>query len=138
MSQWVVVARYSYPHEAQIAKASLLSANIPCALNDEHTINMQWLYSDAVGGIRLMVKESDAEQAWQILQQDYSTDVEELFPEQTIMTCPNCGSENIRAFTKGKRSAFLVFLLAGFPLFFYQHGFKCDSCKAFWQENTEQ
>ncbi|MFW0922113.1 DUF2007 domain-containing protein, partial [Vibrio parahaemolyticus] len=35
------------------------------------------------------------------------------------------------AFTKGKRPAFLVFILLGFPLFFYKHGYKCKQCGEF-------
>lgn len=51
----IVVARFSFPHEAHIAKASLDSAGIKCHIADEHTVNTQWLYSNAMGGVRLMV-----------------------------------------------------------------------------------
>lgn len=36
----VVVASFSFPHDAQIARASLESAGIPATVADEHTINM--------------------------------------------------------------------------------------------------
>ena len=51
----IEIASFSHPYEAHIAKASLETADIPVFITDEHTINMQWLYSDALGGIRLLV-----------------------------------------------------------------------------------
>ncbi len=63
----IVVARFSFPHEAHIARASLDSVGIESYIADEHTVNTQWLYSNAIGGVRLMVAESDAEDAKQIL-----------------------------------------------------------------------
>lgn len=62
----IVVARFSFPHEAHIARASLDSVGIESYIADEHTVNTQWLYSNAIGGVRLMVAESDAEDAKQI------------------------------------------------------------------------
>jgi hypothetical protein len=131
MSKAVVVATFSFPLDAQIAKASLDSVGIPAFIADEHTINMQWLYSNAMGGVRLLVAEEDAEQAKNILQTDFSDSVDTSCassPEK----CPKCHSEDVAPYTQGKKSAFLVFILAGFPLFFYQHGLKCNQCQHFW------
>lgn len=128
----IVVARYSFPHEAHIAKASLESAGIESYIADEHTVNTQWLYSNAIGGVRLMVAERDAEQALQILNSDFSQDVDnEMSGAERSEVCPKCGSHDLVAYTKGKRSAFLVFILLGFPLFFYKHGYKCNQCEEF-------
>ncbi|MCG7488238.1 MULTISPECIES: DUF2007 domain-containing protein [unclassified Vibrio] len=127
----IVVARFSFPHEAHIAKASLEAAGIESCIADEHTINTQWLYSNAIGGVRLMVAEQDLEQAENILSTDFS-DV--LCAEQSATSqdhCPKCDSVKIEPFTKGKRSAFLVFILLGFPLFFYKHGYRCKECGHF-------
>lgn len=95
-------------------------------------MNTQWLYSNAMGGVRLMVAESDAEDAKQILSSDFSESLEsELAVDEGKDVCPNCGSKELFAFTKGKRPAFLVFILLGFPLFFYKHGYKCKQCGEF-------
>lgn len=72
----IVVARFSFPHEAHIARASLDSVGIESHIADEHTVNTQWLYSNAMGGVRLMVAESDAEDAKQILSSDFSESLE--------------------------------------------------------------
>lgn len=128
----IVVARFSFPHEAHIARASLDSIGIESHIAGEHTVNTQWLYSNAMGGVRLMVAESDAEDAKKILSSDFSESLEnELDVDKGQDVCPNCGSKELYTFTKGKRPAFLVFILLGFPLFFYKHGYKCKQCGEF-------
>lgn len=74
---WITVARFSLPFEAHVARARLDSEGITAMVVDEHTINMQWLYSDAMGGVRLQVEEPDAERASAILAEDRSDLVDE-------------------------------------------------------------
>ncbi|MCG9750169.1 DUF2007 domain-containing protein [Vibrio brasiliensis] len=127
----VVAERYSFPYEAQIAKASLESAGIECCIADEHTVNAQWLYSNAIGGVKLMVAEEDLDQARLILSSDFSAALECEEEVNTADECPHCGSTELIAHTQGKRPAFVVFILLGFPLFFYKHGYKCNQCGEF-------
>ena len=138
MGQLVVVARYSYPLEAQIAKSNLEAAGISAHIADVHTINTNWLYSDALGGVRLMVDSDNVQEAEEILRQDFSQSVIEEAGEDEEETsqwrCSHCGSSNVIPFTKGKRPAFVVFILLGFPLFKYQHGIKCNDCGEFTQK----
>ncbi|MGG4603753.1 DUF2007 domain-containing protein [Paenalcaligenes sp. Me131] len=63
----VTISRYSFPHEAYVARALLESEGIPVFLADEHTITMQWLYSNALGGVRLQVPETFAARAVELL-----------------------------------------------------------------------
>ncbi|SHI59652.1 hypothetical protein VA7868_04005 [Vibrio aerogenes CECT 7868] len=73
----VIIARFSLPHEAHIAKASLEAAGIISIIADEHSmINMQWLFNDIPGSIRLLVHESDADNARMILNTDFSSAVD--------------------------------------------------------------
>ncbi len=123
------VATFSFPFEAHIAKASLDAAGIPSFIADEHTINMQWLYSNALGGIRLLVPTDHLSEARELLAQDYSQNLAQQVDVQQE-TCEVCKSTNIEPFTKGKKPAFMVFLLLGFPLFFYKHCIKCNDCGA--------
>lgn len=129
----IVVARFSFPHEAYIAKANLESAGIDSFIADEHTVNTQWLYSNAIGGVRLMVSEQDLDEATEILSSDFSQCLESHSQAvgEKQDTCPHCGSSDLSAYTQGKRSAFLVFILLGFPLFFYKQGYKCNQCGEF-------
>ncbi len=129
----VVIATYSFPHEAHMARSCLESSGIPAYVVDEHTVSMQWLYSNAIGGVRLLVSSEHEREACEILNSDFSIQIDEEFGEEEYV-CPQCGSKHVQPYTKGKRPAFLTFLLIGFPLFFYQRGLKCDDCGKFWKE----
>ena len=130
MSNFVVVSKYSFPLDANIAKASLESEGIPAHIADEHTVNMQWLYSNAIGGVRLFVPEEFEAEAKAILDINFSDDVDLAFNEKPEQ-CSNCSSDNIVNHTKGKKPAFILFIFLGFPLFFYKHGKKCLDCGFF-------
>ncbi len=82
----IVIARYSFPHQALLAKSSLEVAGIPCFIADEYTINMQWLYSDAMGGVRLFVEEADVEKALEVLNTDYSEAVDAFVNKPNFKT----------------------------------------------------
>ena len=81
MNNQIQIAAFSFPHEAHIAKASLEAANIPALIADEYTINMDWFYSNALGGVRLFVPIEHATQAKAIIEQDYSNNVDLGFEE---------------------------------------------------------
>jgi hypothetical protein len=121
------VATYSFPYEAQISRAKLDSQGIPAFVADEQTINMQWLYSNALGGVRLQVPEAYVEQALDVLSED-GTDALEQEVGIDATECSECGSTNTEPFQKGKRWAFLVFLGLDFPLFPVKNTTKCKEC----------
>lgn len=121
------IATYSLPYEAQIARAKLDSEGIPAFVADEQTINMQWLYSNALGGVRLQVPSSYVEQAIEVLAEDCTEALEKEVGIDTT-TCTNCGSSNTEPFQKGKRLAFLVFLGLDFPLFPVKNTTRCRTC----------
>jgi hypothetical protein len=132
----ITVATYSFPYEAEISRATLESNGIMAFVADAHTINMQWLYSNAMGGVRVQVQRKNFEAARLILNTDYSSLVEseiendEAENDGAEYKCSKCHGIT-EPYTKGKKTAFLVFFLLGFPLFFYQHGVKCKSCGHF-------
>jgi len=66
----VVIARYGGVPEALLAKSMLDSAGIESFLGDENLVRLDWFYSNLVGGIKLMVREEDAETARKVLEQD--------------------------------------------------------------------
>lgn len=123
----VTISRYSFPYEAHIARARLETEGIPAFVADEHTINMQWLYSDALGGVRLQVPEPYAQAAQAILAEDREPDLIEQQGEETKV-CPHCGSANTEYHQIGRRWAFLIFIGIHFPLFPVQDGIKCRDC----------
>lgn len=48
----------------------LRDAGLECALADESTVQLNWIYSNAIGGIRLLVREEDSEEALRILDEE--------------------------------------------------------------------
>jgi DNA-directed RNA polymerase subunit RPC12/RpoP len=121
------IATFSFPYEAHIARAKLESEGIPAFVADEQTINMQWLYSNALGGVRLQVPGSYAERALEVLEEDRSEVLEQQEGYEGT-SCELCGSKNTEPHQKGKRWAFLVFLGLDFPLFPVKNAIRCKDC----------
>jgi hypothetical protein len=61
----VVIASYSQPTEAHLAKLKLEAEGVEAVLHDENTVAMQPLY--LTGGVQLLVRQSQAEKACEIL-----------------------------------------------------------------------
>ncbi|MGB0944813.1 MAG: DUF2007 domain-containing protein [Marinomonas sp.] len=123
----ITIARFTYPYEAQIAWSKLDALGVSAYIADEHTINMQWLYSNALGGVRLQVREEDEQAALLALAEDLETELmqQEGFDAEL---CPVCGSANTEFYQFGKRWAFLIFLGLDFPLFPVKEGIQCRDC----------
>jgi putative signal transducing protein len=66
----VMVGRYRDSGEAMIAKSMLDSAGIECFLGDENLVRLDWFYSNLVGGIKLMVRDEDADTARKLLKEN--------------------------------------------------------------------
>ncbi len=123
----VTISRYSFPYEAHIAKSRLDSEGVPSFVADEHTVNMQWLFSNALGGVRLQVPEAYVHVAQAILAEDREQDLVEDQGAETHV-CPHCGSGDTEFHQVGRRWAFLVFLGLDFPLFRVRDGIRCKQC----------
>jgi hypothetical protein len=71
MSQKLVtVATFMFPQEAYILKGKLESQGIQSFIEDEYIVTMMWLYSTAVGGVKLKVRESNEAEALKIIGQE--------------------------------------------------------------------
>lgn len=75
--------------EANLLKSRLEHEGIQCFIFDENTVNTNPLYSTAVGGVRIMVSNIDANEALIVL--------ENFKPGAAGITlCPECSSMNIK------------------------------------------
>lgn len=72
----VILRRYRDMPAAFVEKSVLEDAGITCYLQDDNVIRMDWLWSNAMGGIKLLVRERDAEEAEKILNQAQSAQQE--------------------------------------------------------------
>jgi ribosomal protein S27AE len=78
---------------ANITLTKLQDAGITCFLKDELPVTMGPILSGAIGGIKLVVKEDNVEDAKMLLQQ---------FDENYLKSvkCPKCGQSQIAAVSK--------------------------------------
>ena len=124
------IATFQYSYEAIIFKGKLESEGIEVFMRDNNTVDSNPLYSNAVGGVKLFVKNDDFEKATNIFSNisQYSLD-----DNEELRKCPKCGAEQIDMVTSIKDlKSFLVFLFSVFLLaipFYSKHKYKCDNCK---------
>ncbi len=77
-------ATFSKPEEAHLFRTRLEAAGIPAYVQDEHFIQMNWLYSNAIGGVRVQIAEEDVEAAQEFL----ANDSPQQAPEAVDVVCP--------------------------------------------------
>jgi len=63
----VVVSAFTSVHEAHLARSVLQAAGIEATVADEHLVSMYWLYSNAIGGVKVLVPEAQAQDAREVL-----------------------------------------------------------------------
>lgn len=68
-NDFITVAVFDYAHELIIIRSRLESEGVECKTVDELTVQVNPLYSQAIGGIKLQVKKSDVIQAIEILKE---------------------------------------------------------------------
>jgi len=82
---FVTVLTFTYPYEVAIIRSKLESEGIICFVQDELTAQVHPFYSNAIGGIKLQVVESDLKQAVEILKEaGYIKENDLLLSENTI------------------------------------------------------
>lgn len=83
MDEFVTIATYDKSIDAHIALGRLSAEGIEARLFDEQMVQMDWLYSIALGGIKLRVARSDAQAARRVLETDYSAVLDEADPDDS-------------------------------------------------------
>ncbi len=71
-SSLVILRQHMTLPEALVAKSVLDSAGIESFLGDQNIIRMDWFLSNALGGVKLRVREEDVEAATDLLNQGWS------------------------------------------------------------------
>ncbi len=132
----VTIATFSHQTEAYIPKARLEAEGIWAFIADGGTVGANWLYSNAVGGVKLQVRDADVERAIEILgiepPETEWDDIEFAGGEQDAeSTCPRCHSDNIRYERFAMRPLFASWLFLGVPLPFLK--WKCGDCGYEWR-----
>jgi hypothetical protein len=121
---FVVLNSYNTYIDAHIAKGVLEEQGIASWLKDENTVTIDPILTNAVGGIKVMVAEEDAETALGILTR--------LRREKTAVACPKCSSINTDLVSTPRKasnwfSAITTFFLGNYAIGTnkVQHCFDC-------------
>ncbi|MHB1543163.1 MAG: putative signal transducing protein [Gammaproteobacteria bacterium] len=70
--RFVTVAVFDDVVNARIVAGRLEVEGFAVRIEDQHLVQMDWLYALAVGGIKVQVLSSDVPRAQRVLQDDYS------------------------------------------------------------------
>ncbi|TDE31372.1 DUF2007 domain-containing protein [Flavobacterium ranwuense] len=125
-----LIRRYQYSSEAIIFKGKLESEGIEVFIRDNNTVDTNPLYSNAIGGVKLFVKNENFAEANEILSQvsEYS-----LNEKNQLIKCPKCGIEQINMVTSindlKSFFSFIFSLLFVIIPFYSKHKYKCNKCK---------
>lgn len=115
-----IIASYNKPEDAYLA-ASLLEGNgIQAMVQDAETVSMDWMISNAIGGVKLVVAKEDVDAAKEILK------LPKLRTE--ILVCPHCGSNNTRIRELSLWSVF-SWIFLGAPVPAKSRKVDCLDCK---------
>ena len=119
----VVLAAFDNPMRAEILASRLEAEGIPAFLADAEMMSVNPLWSPALGGVKVQVREDDAERALEIMRETAPP-----APGESAPACPHCGSG--RTFREGYSWgwAVLAILLLGIPLLFESEKWKCSDC----------
>jgi hypothetical protein len=131
-SEPIALRSYRDMTEALTDRMVLEGAGIECYLFDENMIRLDWLWSNLLGGLKLIVKKSDAAEAEKVLQQS----VPETFDVEGVgqydqPRCPQCGSMDVSYEGLMKRVAGAGMLI-GLPITVKMKGWNCHSCEHQW------
>lgn len=134
----VVIGRYRDPYAAAIARSILESAGIQSFLADDNVIRMNWLYSNALGGIKLLVKDEDSAAARELLEAQIPEKFEvEGAGEYEQPRCPNCNSLDV-SFQELDRKMAHTGLLISLPIPAVKHGWNCHACGQNWEPDADK
>ena len=128
--KFTFLRRFQYSSEAIIYQGKLESQGIDVFMRDNHIVDSNPLYSNAVGGVKMFVKTEDFVKANELLDEVslYSVD-----DDNQPMKCPECGAEEVDMVTSIKDwksfFSFVMFILFYIAPFLAKHKYKCQNCK---------
>ena len=116
---------------AHLVKTRLENEGIKCFIFDEHINNVMPIYGQAVGGIRIKIKEEDVLKAKQLIEEW------ELRPflnqSNETLTCTSCGAQELYAGFKSFKTSLgwltlaISFLFMIYP-FYSKTVYRCKNC----------
>jgi DNA-directed RNA polymerase subunit RPC12/RpoP len=123
----VVLERFDNYFYANITCNMLQHAGIECYIRDENTILSDPLLSNAIGGIKLEVNETQVSEAREIMKQAEAAYLDEI-------TCPYCKTKGLVAEEKIDKPESIWGVLKNKLLYgqtnLYSKHYRCKTCKS--------
>lgn len=136
------IATFSKPEEAHLLRMRLEDVGLRAFVCDEHMVQLDWFYSNAIGGVRVQVFPEDESAAEEFLAADPGVpggNVVEKVP------CPFCGSTSTALDDSVRNVAYLavwffpLLVVLGPPLYLMLRrrspGYNCNDCRRAWRVN---
>src|ERR1035437_9758424 len=101
----VIIQTFDNSFNANIQLTRLRAAGIECYLKDEYTVTIDPLLSNAIGGIKLIVRKEDYEEAKKVF---YSFDEY----ARSIVRCPRCGGNDFISIPKKSVENYITAILS--------------------------
>lgn len=144
MTNRITLTTFTFPTEAHVAKGFLEANGIESYLKDEMTVQVNNFYSNAIGGVKLQVAETDYERGIQLLREggylkEHSENAEDHIKIVEVVriadqkACPFCGFDN---FGKSKKLSWPIiplYLILNIMFPIYKPTFKCFDCGEEWK-----
>lgn len=121
----VTIATYTFPHEMAVSRSRLEASGIECFVQDELTAQVNNFYSNAIGGVKLQVKEEDAEAAVQLLKK---MDEPNLVTSNSKIQCKQCGSGNLEGKGLTGQISMVLWETLGRPVAVFSSKYHCHNC----------
>lgn len=143
MTNWSIVITFTSPTEAHMAKGYLEANEIDTLIRDELTVQVNNFYSNAIGGVKLLVRNSDLEDAVKLLKDggylpngssdDNKIEVVEIDKSVNTGICPFCKSDNISKQKSMSAFAVVFYLILQIFIPSYRISMKCFDCEKEWR-----
>ena len=128
---FVTVGWFSNPLFAWMLRNKLVDEGLDAFVQDDFVATMNWLYTTAIGGIKVQVPYEQLHQAKEVISRDYSQVFSSL-PRTTtdaeLPRCSSCGSSEIHEEQVAVRLFFLVWMVIGLPFPFISSAIECYDC----------
>ena len=143
MDSFKTLITFTFTQDAYLAKAFLESEGIQTFLKDELTVQFHPFYSNAIGGVKLQVKESEYEDGLDILKKGGYINNEttkeikvEIIPfdnRTNKKICPFCQSDNIGKRKEPNILNGIVYAFLGVIAPIFKKSFQCFDCNKAWK-----
>lgn len=136
----ITVQRLNTSIDARLLQSYLDSEGIESFIFDEFTVDLNPLISNAIGGIRLQVREEDLERALELI--DTYNHKPYLDNEGKEVACPKCGSTRLFGDFNSMKNAGSVFaaitsIIFGVLPLYRKRVYRCKACETEFEPNSK-